>query len=121
MMMAMMLSSQYAETYSMSLPLSFCDGAAALAAASPGDIIEFPAGSYQESLVITQPVVFRTNGGSVTIQEVTLNGSSNLLTLDSDFEITELTLTNGLIRTNGHNLKCGSITGGSAGSYVVTD
>jgi len=60
-------------------------------------------------------------GGSVTIQCLQMNGTGKTMKLGGDFTINQLTLTNGNIRTNGNHLKCGTITGGSAASYVITD
>jgi hypothetical protein len=57
----------------------------------------------------------------VSIQCLEMNGDDKIMLLDGNLTIVQLTLSDGLIRTNGNNLKCGSISGGSASSYVVTD
>ena len=50
-----------------------------------------------------------------------MNGSGKILEMGGNLTITTMTLTNGKISTNGYNLSAGSITGGSASTYVITD
>ncbi len=102
----------------------YCSITDAVAAAltNDGDVIEIPAGTYTEPcILVNKSVMIRPVGGTVTIQCLIMNGSGKIAVMDGDLIINQLTLTNGLIRTNGHNLKCGTITGGGPGSYVVTD
>jgi hypothetical protein len=102
----------------------YCTIADALAATmtNDGDVIEIPAGSYNDPcILIDKSVVFRPTGGVVSIQCLEMNGASKIMVLDGNLTILQLTFTDGLIRTNGHNLKCGTISGGGANSYLVTD
>lgn len=50
-----------------------------------------------------------------------MNAVGKAMKLGSGIIINQLTLKNGNVRTNGNNLKCGSVIGGSTGSYVITD
>jgi hypothetical protein len=102
----------------------YCTIADALAATmtQDGDVIEIPAGMYNDPcILINKSVVFRPVGGMVSIQCLEMNGDDKIMVLDGNLTIVQLTLSDGLIRTNGNNLKCGTISGGSANSYLVTD
>jgi phage baseplate assembly protein gpV len=103
--------------------LYYCTIADALAASmtNDGDVIEIPAGTYNEPCLLIDKSVVLKPMGSVTIDCLKMDGTGKIMVLDGDLTTNTLNLTNGLIRTNGHNLKCGSITGGGPGSYVVTD
>ncbi len=102
----------------------YCTITDALAATmtQDGDVIEIPAGMYNDPcILINKSVIIRPVGGMVSIQCLEMNGDDKIMVLDGNLTIVQLTLSDGLIRTNGNNLKCGSISGGSASSYVVTD
>ncbi|MCC7028505.1 MAG: hypothetical protein IT265_16210 [Saprospiraceae bacterium] len=60
--------------------------------------------------------------GSTTFNNLTINKISNGLQLNQNIIVTgNLSLVKGLIHTNGKNLKCGTTSGASSASYVVTD
>jgi len=87
-----------------------------------GDVIEIPTGTYNDPcIVINKSVTIRPIGGLVTINCLEMDGAGKTMLLDGNLAINQLILTDGLISTNGNNLKCGTTTGGSAASYVVTD
>ncbi|MBK7810818.1 MAG: FG-GAP repeat protein [Saprospiraceae bacterium] len=101
----------------------YCTITDALAATmtNDGDLIEIPAGTYIEPCMLIDKSVVIKPMGSVTIDCLEMNGTGKIMVLDGDITLNILNLTNGLIRTNGHNLKCGTISGASIDSYVVTD
>jgi len=60
--------------------------------------------------------------GTTTFKNLTINKISNGLQLNQNIVVTgNLNLVKGLIHTNGNNLKCGTTSGASSASYVVTD
>lgn len=60
--------------------------------------------------------------GTTTFNNLTINKISNGLLLNQNIIVTgNLNLVKGLIHTNGKNLKCGTTSGASSASYVVTD
>lgn len=87
-----------------------------------GDILEIPSGTYTEPCItINKSVTIKPVGGPVTLNCVIMNGMGKTMVLGGDLTINQLTLTLGKIRTNGFNLKCGTISGGSVSTYVITD
>lgn len=102
----------------------YCTLAEAVAASltNDGDELQIPTGVYNDPcIVVNKSVMITSVGGSVEIQCLQMNGVGKAMKLGGDITINQLTLTNGHIRTNGKHLKCGTITGGSATSYVITD
>lgn len=98
----------------------YCTPEAAMLAASDGDVLVVDAGTYNTALVVDKNIIFEGDGGTVTFTSLTMNGSGKVLTINSDFQINNLTLTAGFIDTNGNNLKAGAITGESVSSYIIT-
>lgn len=87
-----------------------------------GDVLEIPSGTYIEPCItISKSVTLKPVGGPVTLNCVIMNGMGKTMVLGGNLTINQLTLTLGKIRTNGYNLKCGTISGGSANTYVITD
>ena len=87
-----------------------------------GDILEIPSGTYLEPCItINKSVTIKPVGGPVILNCVIMNGMGKTMVLGGNFTINQLTLTNGNIRTNGNQLKCGTIAGGSSESYIITD
>ncbi len=110
--------------YNVNDNMYYCTLAEAVAAAltNDGDELQIPTGVYNDPcILINKSVMITPVGGSVTIQCLQMNGVGKAMKLGGHFTINQLTLTNGNIRTNGNNLKCGTISGGSAASYVITD
>lgn len=102
----------------------YCTLAEAIDAANTGDgeEISIPAGTYMDAcLMVNKSLKFTAIGGAVIMNCIEMNGSGKALTLGSDFTFNTLKLTLGNVQTNGFNLKCGTITGKSAVSYVITD
>ncbi len=87
-----------------------------------GDVLEIPSGTYIEPCItMSKSVTLKPIGGTVTLNCIIMNGAGKTMVLGGDLTINQLTLTLGKIRTNGFNLKCGTISGGSANTYVITD
>ncbi|MCC7028537.1 MAG: hypothetical protein IT265_16370 [Saprospiraceae bacterium] len=87
-----------------------------------GDVLEIPSGTYiGPCITISKSVTLKPIGGPVTFDCITMNGAEKIMILGGNFTINQLILTNGKIRTNGYNLKCGTVTGGSLSTYVITD
>lgn len=87
-----------------------------------GDVLEIPSGTYIEPCItINKSITIKPVGGPVILNCVIINGMGKTMVLGGDFTINQLTLTLGKIRTNGYNLKCGTVTGGSLSTYVITD
>jgi len=101
----------------------FCTLAEALAdpQTADGETLEIQSGYVSEPCITLTKSIHLKPVGMVTLDCVILNGPGKIVIMEGNLQINSLTLTSGLIRTNGNNLKCGSITGGSASSYVVTD
>jgi hypothetical protein len=101
----------------------FCTFADLMADAqtAAGDVVQVPAGTYPDCVIIDKDITLIATSTPVILGCLTMNGADADLTLGSDIIITTLTLTNGKVHTNGNNLHCGSITGGSAANYIVTD
>lgn len=114
--------SYYLPIYNFTKDLYYCNLADAVSAASDQDEIQIPSGIYvQPCIVINKSIKYKAIGGAVVIDCIEMNGSAKSMTLESDFTFNTLKLTLGNIYTNGFNLKCGTITGKSAVSYVITD
>ncbi len=89
---------------------------------SDGETIEILAGYVLEACIsVTKSIHLKPLAPPLTIDCLEMQGIGKTLTLEGDLIINELNLTNGIIRTNSHNLRCGNISGGSGSSYVVTD
>jgi hypothetical protein len=101
----------------------FCTFADLMADAqtAAGDVVQVPAGTYPDCVIIDKDITLVATSTPVILGCLTMNGVDADLTLGSDIIITSLTLTNGKVHTNGNNLHCGSITGGGAANYIVTD
>jgi hypothetical protein len=88
--------------------------------ASASDELEIPVGTYLENVVVDKSLSF-SNTGPVSIQGLQMNGMGITLTLDDDFSVTNLTLSDGIINTQNNELfvPVAGITGGSASSYII--
>lgn len=89
--------------------------------ATAGDELEIGAGTYPGCVTVDRSIKITPSGGAVIIACLTMNAPSGNLVMGGDLAINNLTLTNGRIRTNGFKLTVGTVSGGSAGSYIVTD
>lgn len=110
--------------YNVNDNMYYCTLAEAVAASltNDGDELQIPTGIYYDPcIVVNKSVMITSVGGSVEIQCLQMNGVGKAMKLGRDITINQLTLTNGHVRTNGKHLKCGTITGGSSTSYVITD
>ncbi|MFZ1516784.1 MAG: choice-of-anchor D domain-containing protein, partial [Saprospiraceae bacterium] len=110
--------------YNVNDNMYYCTLAEAVAAGltNDGDELQIPTGVYNDPcILINKSVMITPMGGSVTIECLQMNGVGKAMKLGGNLTINQLTLTNGNVRTNGNNLKCGTISGGSAASYVITD
>ncbi len=86
------------------------------------ETLEIPAGTYIDACInVNKSITLKSVGGPVIVNCIVMNGAGKTMILDGNFTFNNLTLTDGKIRTNGNNLKCGTISGGSAASYVITD
>jgi len=100
----------------------YCTLEEALIAASTNDVLEIPAGLYSsQCYTIDKTITLIPSGGTLTIECLVMNGIGKNLILGGNLNINQLTLTQGNINTSGYHLKCGTISGGSANSYIVTD
>ncbi|MBK8404975.1 MAG: hypothetical protein IPL25_13100 [Saprospiraceae bacterium] len=94
----------------------------AILSASMNDVLEIPAGIYSsQCYTIDKTLTIIASGGLLTIECLIMNGIGKNLLLGGNLTINQLTLTHGNINTNGYHLKCGTISGGSTQSYIVTD
>ncbi|MFZ1516867.1 MAG: hypothetical protein WAT21_15770, partial [Saprospiraceae bacterium] len=104
--------------------LYYCTLIDAVLDAQTGDneTLEIPAGTYIDACItVNKSITLKSVGGPVIVNCIVMNGAGKNMILHGNFTFNNLTLTDGKIRTNGNNLKCGTITGGSAASYVITD
>ncbi len=102
--------------------MHYCTYAEAEAVTTEGATIELMSGfSYPDCITVTKNLTILASGGPVTLSCLILDGAGKTLIMGSSLTVTNLTLTAGKIRTNSYNLKCGSITGGTSSSYVITD
>lgn len=95
----------------------------ASAAILDGGTIEAEGGTYSESVTVTKNVTLLQTNPSLTLRDLTLNGSGKALTLGAPLTLSgNLTLTAGLINSSATNLLTladgSSSTEGNAGSYV---
>lgn len=99
----------------------YCTLPAAVSAADPGNHLTIYTNTYTGCVTIDRTLYVQAIGGAVVIDCLAMNGAGIQLILESNFTINSLTLTSGHVRTNGNNLTVGSISGGNAASYIVTD
>jgi predicted secreted protein len=71
-------------------------------------------------LVIGQSTEITFSAGA-SVQCLEMDAGAGALKLMSDIQVETLNLTQGLIRTNSHKILAGSISGGDANSFVITD
>lgn len=87
-----------------------------------GNEIQIPTGIYSDPCTtINKSLIITAILGPVTLACILINGIAINVILGSNITIIALTLTQGKIHTNGHNLKCGTISGGNEENYIVTD
>jgi hypothetical protein len=71
-------------------------------------------------LVISQSTEITFSAGA-SVQCLEMDATAGALKLMSDIQVETLNLTQGLIRTNSYKILAGSISGGDANSFVITD
>ncbi len=99
---------------------NYCNLSDALTNAADSDHIMLQAGNYTGCVTVDRNLYLEATGGAVVLDCLVLDGTGKMLTLDSDLTINQLTLSNGLINTNGKNLRVGSVTGGNMANYIIT-
>ena len=106
----------------MTQDMYFCtiDEAIAASQTEDDDVLMIPAGTYSGCIHVTKTIILEPMG-TVVLNCLLMEGPLKTMTLMGDVTIDNLTLTDGKIHTNGHNIKCGTITGGDVDSYIVTD
>ena len=102
--------------------MDYCSLTEAILVAADGNELEIPTGVYLGTCIeITKNLTLTPLASDIAIPCLQMSGSGKHLILGDDLIINLLTLTNGKIRTNGHQLICESIVGGSPSSYIITD
>jgi hypothetical protein len=108
--------------YNMTQDIYFCtiDEAIAASETQNNDELMIPAGTYTGCIHVIKTIKLMPMG-TVVLDCLFMEAPDKTMTLMGDITITDLTLTDGHVHTNGHNLKCGTISGGDIGSYIITD
>jgi hypothetical protein len=99
---------------------------AALTALNPPDpimidILPSANTAINQCLTIQYNAVLRPMGANIVLPCLEMEGAGKVVKLMDNLTVTNLALTNGFIRTNGHQLKVSNFTGGSSSSFVITD
>ncbi len=102
--------------------MDYCSLLDAIVDATDGDELEIPNGVYLGSCInLNKNLTLTPLISGIEIPCLEMTGIGKYLILGDDLIITHLTLANGKIRTNGYQLICESIDGGSPSSYIITD
>ncbi|MFK7969899.1 MAG: hypothetical protein AB8F95_06005 [Bacteroidia bacterium] len=102
--------------------VDYCKVQQALDAASSGDVIEIPAGTYTDCIMVHENItITKTGAGDLIFDCLTMDGTQKALKLGSDLTIRALTLTAGNIETQGNNITVSTVSGGSSATFIRTN